>query len=451
MRTKFRHQLIICVLGLLVVACGGSPRATNAPGGTGSGTTSRPTAAPAQTGTAQPAPTDSAADICPPQLGLSLNCQTPQSMRIAYGLQSLIQQGYTGKGQTIIDIVSFGSPTLQQDMNVFDKTFGLPPITLRIISPLNVPTYDPNNDRDGWVGETTLDVEIMHALAPDAGIVVLVSPVAETEGTVGLPEFRQLEEYVINNKLGNIISQSWGASEVTLKDAAGQQELQKWDAFYKQATTQQRITFFSSSGDHGSTDAIDLQGVNLSTTPTTSFPADDAWVTSVGGTALQRNGGTFQETAWSMSGGGFSSFYTMPSYQQSLPAAMQGQFKGRRGVPDVAGNADPRTGLAFYAAGQWDQAGGTSASAPLWSAFMAIANQMAGHPLGFINAALYKIAASSAYTQDFHDITAGNNTTDVNGAMVPGYTAVQGWDAITGLGSPNGEKLIPDLIRTMNG
>src|SRR5947209_6723158 len=168
MRTKFRHQLIVCVLGFLVVACGGSA------GGLAGGTTPTPGAVPTQTATPVAAPTDSATDICPPQLGLSPNCQTPQSMRIAYGLESLIQRGFTGKGQTIVDIVSFGSPSLQHDIDVFDKTFGLPAITLKVISPLNVPAYDPNNDRSGWAGETSLDVEIMHALAPGANIVVLV-------------------------------------------------------------------------------------------------------------------------------------------------------------------------------------------------------------------------------------------------------------------------------------
>src|SRR5260370_15713192 len=144
--------------------------------------------------------------------------------------------------------------------------------------------------------------------------------------------------------------------------------------------------------------------------PTTSFPADDPWVTSVGGTSLERNGTAFQEMAWDRSGGGFSSFFATPAYQQALPASVQNQLKQRRGVPDVAGDADPRTGLAIYTGG-WELGGGTSASAPLWAAFMAIADQMAGHPLGFINPALYKLAASSSYAQDFHDITVPINTT----------------------------------------
>lgn len=387
---------------------------------------------------------------CPPELSSFHNCQTPRSMRIAYGVESLMERGLTGAGQTVVDIVSFGSPTLQQDMDIFDQQFGLPPITIKVLSPLGTVPFNPRTkDMVGWAGETELDVQIIHAIAPGAKIVVLTSPVDETEGTIGLPQFLQLEQYAINNHLGTIISQSWGASEVTLKDAAGQQEVQKWDAFFKQATTQQGITFFGSSGDNGSTDYIDLQATRLSITPTTSFPTDDPWVTSVGGTSLFRNGTGFQETAWNMSGGGFSSFFPTPSYQQSLPVAAQRELNHRRGVPDVSGNADPDTGLAIYTGDGWNLGGGTSASAPLWAAIMAIANQMAGHPLGFINPALYKLAAASTYTQDFHDVTDGNNTADVNGVQVPGYPAVAGWDPITGLGTPNAEKLLPDLIAAM--
>ena len=396
-------------------------------------------------------PDSSINDACPPDLSASPNCQTPHTMRVAYGVESLIARGFTGKGQTVIDIVSFGSPTLQKDMDVFDKQFGLPPITIKVISPLNEKQYDPNNDRGGWALETALDVEIIHAIAPGAGIVVLVSPVAETEGTVGLPEFRQLEQYALDHHLGNIISQSWGASEVTLKDAAGQQEIHKWDAFFKQATTQNGISFFSSSGDNGATDYTDLQASRLSPTPTTSFPADDPWVTSVGGTSLRRNGGTFQESAWNMSGGGFSSFFPEPTYQQLLPSPDQSELNHRRGVPDVAADANPATGLAIYTSGHWDLGGGTSASAPLWASILAIGDQMAGHPLGFIDPALYKLATSSNYTRDFHDITLGDNSATLpDGVKVPGYLAVQGWDPITGLGSPNAEKLLPDLIATVN-
>lgn len=390
-------------------------------------------------------------DVCPPPLNTNPNCLTPHIMRVAYGSESLIEHGFTGKGQTIVDIVSFGSPTLQHDMDVFDKQFGLPPITVTVLSPLNVRVSDPRNDRPGWADETTLDVEIFHAMAPDAKIVVLTSPVAETEGIIGLPEFRQLLQYSLDHQLGNIISFSWGASEVTLKDTDGQQEIQKWNGLLQKATTQQGITFFSSSGDSGATDFENLQGTILSPTPTTSFPADEPWVTSVGGTALQVRGTDISERVWNdsagASGGGFSKFFPVPSFQQSLcsKGTISCSSEGR-GVPDVAGDASPDTTMAIYSSGQWQRVGGTSASAPLWAGLMAIANQMAGHPLGFINPALYKLAQSTNYTLDFRDITVGNNSVNTNQVHVPGYPAEKGWDPVTGWGAPIAEKLFPALI-----
>src|SRR5437588_12161252 len=237
------------ILFLLLTAC-------SIPGGivSGGGTPPQTSRTPAASAT-QPDPAKN--DTCPDLSGYptaGVDCYTPYQFRVAYGVEALMQQGFTGKGQTIVDIVSFGSPTLQQDMDAFDQQFGLPPIKIQIMNPLGTMAFDPSNkDMTGWAGETTLDVQIIHAIAPDAGIVVLTSPVSETEGTIGLPEFLKLEQYALDHHLGSIVSQSWGASEVTLKDAAGQQEIQKWDAFFQKATTQQGITFLSSSGENGAT------------------------------------------------------------------------------------------------------------------------------------------------------------------------------------------------------
>jgi len=449
MYLTLRRLLALFLLCLLLTACASSVNGIASGTSTPAATRTLPT--PAATLTPAPFPTDTTLnDTCPPSLAFMANCQTPQSMRTAYGLNPLIQKGFTGKGQTVVDIVSFGSPTLQKDIDAFDKQFGLPAITIQQISPLNEPPSDPYNDRTGWAAETTLDVEIIHALAPGANIVVLISPVAETEGTAGLPEFRQLLQYTLDHKLGNIVSQSWGASEITLKDATGQAEIQKWDTLYKQATTQDGLTIFSSSGDNGATDYTDAAATHLSVIATTSFPADDPWVTSVGGTTLNRNGTTFSEAAWNQSGGGFSSFFPTPAYQKTLPASVQALSQNRRGVPDVSGNADPTTGLAMYENGSWSTAGGTSASAPMWAALGAIADQMAGHPLGFLNTALYQIEGSARYAQDFHDITIGNNSVTSGGVNVEGYNAVPGWDAITGLGSPNAVNLLPDVVTAVN-
>ncbi len=462
----FRRLSAVIILALQVAAC-----AQPGNGGTSSAPVSATTptvitATPTQVGTTPQAsatasrggsPTfvaDTSPLICPANIQggrIDPNCQTPRSQRVAYGVESLMQYGYTGEGQAVVDIVSFGSPTLQRDMDIFDHEFDLPPITIQVIAPIGTVPFNPGSKvMQEWAGETELDVQIIHAIAPGAKIVVLTSPVAEVEGTTGLPQFLELEQYAISHHLGSIISQSWAASEVTLTDSAGQQEIQQWDAFFKQATTHQGITFFGASGDNGATDYIDANATALATTPTTSFPTDDPWVTSTGGTSLDRVQNDFSEVAWSQSGGGFSSFFPTPSYQQSLPTAVQQLLNNRRGVPDVAADADPNTGLAVFING-WTLAGGTSASAPLWAAITAIANQVAGHALGFLNVALYKLGASSTYARDFHDITSGNNSTNVNGILVPGHNAVPGWDPVTGLGTPDAENLIPDLIAALQG
>jgi subtilase family serine protease len=444
-RETISRLLALVVLCALLAACGTNSAAlekTNTPGAT-------PT--PTIATTPAPYPTETTASTCPTKVAAIVpNCQTPQSMRTAYGVNSLISQGDTGKGQTIVDIVSFGSPTLQKDIDAFDTQFNLPAITIQQISPLNGAEQGAS-DKAGWAGETTLDVEIYHAIAPEAQIVVLTSPVAETEGTIGLPEFRQLIQYVIDHKLGNIVANSWGASEATLKDAAGQAEIKKWDTLIQEATTKDGITFIASSGDNGATDYTDISGQRLATTPTSSFLNDEPYVLSVGGTSLDRNGKGFTETAWSSSGGGFSAFYTEPTYQKSLSTSVQTLMKGRRGLPDVSANADPQTGLAMYENGSWSTAGGTSASGPVWAALVAIADQIAGKALGFINPGLYKLAAAATYTQDFHDITSGNNGSTVGGKTLAGWNAVRGWDPITGLGTPNAVRLLPDLVTALSG
>src|SRR6266567_1220824 len=244
------HLYTLIALLLLLTAC--SPPGTGPAG-------SSPTSVATRTPTHLPTMVNTA-DLCPGRSSQNRNCYTPHALRVAYGVEALTEQGFTGKGQTVIDIVSYGSPTLQRDMDVFDKQFGLPPITIQVVSPLGTVPFDAKKrDMIGWAAETELDVQIIHAIAPDAGIVVMTSPVDETEGTIGLPQFLQLEQYALAHHLGNIITQSWGVSELTLKDAAGQQEIQKWDAFFKQATTQQGITFLGASGDNGATDYADIK------------------------------------------------------------------------------------------------------------------------------------------------------------------------------------------------
>lgn len=432
MRASRLCLLSILLASLLLAACG--PVTTP----TVNQHTSSPTAVPTASGAHGP---------------LAAQAYTPNDIRAAYNIAPLLQQGVTGKDQTVVLIESFGDPTLQADIDAYNQRYHLPPITVQVIAPIGTKTFDPNDeDMLGWAGETALDAEIVHAVAPDANIVVLTSPVSETEGTIGLPEFRQLEQYALDHHLGSVISMSWGVSEVTLTDAAGRAEIAKWDALFHQATTQQGVTFVTGSGDNGATDFADLTPTQLSSTPTTSFPSDDPWVTSAGGTTLLTDGNHFfDESAWDGSGGGFSRFFPTPSFQKTLPAAVQSQLQNRRGVPDIAANADPRSGWIIRALNRWQVIGGTSAAAPFWAALVALANQKAGHPLGYINPALYQLAQGKGKA-DFRDITTGNNTFDGTGGRggspvhVPGYPAAPGWDPVTGLGSPDAAKLIPDLI-----
>src|SRR5437588_455921 len=249
----WRRLFVLLSLVLLLAACSlpGSPGGITPPG------TPHPSPTPVPTNPVPPQ-----VDTCPQLNGYPASityCYTPHQFRLAYGVESLIERGFTGKGQTVVDIVSFGSPTLQQDTDTFDQQFNLPPIKIQVISPIGTKPFDPSNkDMAGWAEETTVDVQIIHAIAPDAGIVVLTSPVSETEGVIGLPEFLQLEQYAIDHHLGNIISQSWGASEATLKDEAGQQEVQNWAALIQKAHTQHAMTYLASTGDNGATDCTDL-------------------------------------------------------------------------------------------------------------------------------------------------------------------------------------------------
>jgi subtilase family serine protease len=416
--------------------------------------TNTPSATPTQTPKTTPTTDSAELDLCPSTLSRVKTCLTPHALRVAYNIETLTEQGFSGKGQTIIDIVSYGSPTLQEDMDVFSRQFHLPAVTIQVIAPLGTVPFDPRNgDMAGWAEETELDVQIIHAIAPDAHIIVMTSPVDETEGTIGLPEFLKLEQYAVQHHLGQVFSQSYVASEATLEDKAGQALVQTYTNFYKQITTSGGWTVVSGSGDQGATDWADVAATHLADTPNVNFPADVPWVTSVGGTSLVRTSQGFAESAWPKSGGGFSKFFTAPDYQQQIPQSMKAGFAGhtsQRGIPDIAANADPATAMSIYINGNWHLVGGTSASTPLWAGVIAIANQMAGHPLGFINPAIYKLGTGPTAHADFRDITVGNNTAYTNSkTQVQGFTTMQGWDAVTGWGAPLADHFIPDLITAL--
>ncbi len=378
-------------------------------------------------------------------IAAGFSCYSPQQMRTAYGITSLINAGYTGKGQTIVIIDSFGSPTIASDLHTFDTGYGLPdPPSFKVLSPLGTVPFDPNNnDMVGWAEETSLDVEWSHAIAPDANIILMTSPVSETEGVQGLPQFLSLEQYALSHHLGKIFSQSWAATENTLFTPAGEQVIANFEKFYQYADSQ-GVTVFSSTGDSGTANS-DVNG-NIYPFPTVNFPASSPWVTAVGGTTLNAdvNGKYQSETVWDNSigagGGGISQYFKEPTYQKyTLPTSDQSLLKGYRGIPDISYNADPNTGVPVYlgflggSANGYYIFGGTSAGSPQWSGIIADANQALGHSLGFLNPLLYKIGSSKAAPYLFHDITVGNNGAD----GIPGYNATPGWDPATGWGTPN--------------
>src|ERR1700678_701238 len=180
-------------------------------------------------------------------------CYEPAQIQQAYNLPELYASGVTGRGATIVIVDSFGSPTIKHDLGVFDTTFGLPhPPSFNIIQPaVKVPAYNPNNsDMVGWAGETTLDVEYAHTIAPGASLLLVETPVSETEGVHGFPQIVQAEEYVLNHHLGDVISQSFSATEQTFPAKSAVQALR--GAY--QLAAKDKVTVLTASGVSGAAD-----------------------------------------------------------------------------------------------------------------------------------------------------------------------------------------------------
>jgi subtilase family serine protease len=385
-------------------------------------------------------------------------CFDPSNIRTAYGVDQLISAKDEGRGQTIVIIDSFGSPTIRNDLRTFDRGYKLVgPPSFRVLAPLGTVRFDPDNDtQSGWAAETTLDVEWSHAMAPLARIVLLTSPIAETEGTVGLGDFLELEQYALNHRLGNIITQSWAATENTLETQLGRTLVAKFEDFYARAD-RQHITVLASAGDTGTQNPSNESGTRSYRQPTVNFPASSPLITSVGGTSLRtaRSGRWSSESVWNdglgggAGGGGISQLFAEPSYQRSLPSSAQSQLDGHRGVPDISWNANPDTAILIYSsfggAGSagYSIIGGTSEGAPQWAGLIADVDQARGNPIGFLNPTLYSLAAHNRRV--FHDIVKGTNAY----GGVRGYSAVAGWDPASGLGTPRSgpDALVTALIQ----
>ena len=207
--------------------------------------------------------------------------------RVAYNLNPLYKGGITGAGRTIVIVDSFGSPTIANDLHVFDQQWGFPDPDLQVMKFGNVPPFDATDSTMvGWAQETTLDVEYAHAIAPGAKIVLAETAVAETEGTTGFPEMMAAEKSLIDRGIGDVITQSFGATENTFPgfDTGDFSSLLNLRFAFKDALAH-GVTVLASSGDDGATDAK-ADGSTLFPFRVNSWPSSDPLVTSVGGTQL---------------------------------------------------------------------------------------------------------------------------------------------------------------------
>ncbi|MDC2957264.1 S53 family peptidase [Streptomyces gilvifuscus] len=381
-----------------------------------------------------------------------INCYTPLQYRTAYDLNALYRKGVTGKGRTIVIVDSYGSPTVQHDLDVYSKQFGLPSTKVKVVKWGHVPAFDPkNSDMTGWAGETTLDVEMAHAVAPAAKIVVVETAVSETEGTTGLPEMMDAEKYLIDHNVGDVISQSFGATENTFPgfDKGDFSSIKKLRYAFQDAN-RKHVTVLAASGDGGATD-LKLDGKTYYNKRVNSWPSSDPLVTSIGGTQLHLNdkGERVKPDSvyndYGSGGGGQSHVFTRPSFQNGVKS----KVGARRGTPDVSMSAAVNGGAWIYSsydptAVGWDVSGGTSEATPLFSGIVALADQVAGHRVGNIQQALYGLYAHHAKANGIVDVNDGTNNSYEG---VTGYKAVNGYDLATGVGTVDALKFVPALAK----
>jgi subtilase family serine protease len=442
------------------------------------------------------------------------HCNTPDMVRAAHGLPPLSPSSNEGAGQTVVLVDSYGSPTATTDINFFASTFGGPAPSFEQWFPQGQPGFPtdtvPGQDKsqsgiaaaEGWAGEANLDIEWAYALAPAAHIVLLAVPPAETQGVPGLPNLLKAINTAIDRfPAGTVFSMSFGTDESAFGGAAATQ-FAKFDATFAKGVAK-GDSFFSSSGDTGSVGVTRAhKQTATSPDPQVSYPNVSPYVTSVGGTQLQY-GWTWDPTSdmpfladgslnpdyfsWNVggntepvdnegwaglvTGGGLSTVYGRPSYQNSVASVVG----NHRGVPDLAWNSSVNGGVLVYTSFfpgfdrvGWHLYGGTSASSPQVAALTALANQqrLAAHkaPLGNINPLIYSGAfpVGSAF-KDVLPMTYGttpsghldtNRIWDIgaDGVLtpdpVPGYPVLPGYDLTTGLGVPAGPAYVSALAAT---
>jgi kumamolisin len=329
----------------------------------------------------------------------------------------------TGTGQTVA-LIELGGGFKAADLTAYFSSLKISPVpsvtAVSVDGAANKPVGNPNSAD----GEVLLDIEVVGAIASSARIAVYFAPNTD-QG------FLDAITTAVHDSVRNpsVVSISWGGAESTWTAQA----LTAYDQAFQDAGLL-GVSVCCASGDDGSADGVTDGAAHV------DFPASSPNVLACGGSRLvSSNGKIASEVVWNSgggngaSGGGVSDNFPLPAYQASakVPVSVNPtHFKGR-GVPDVAGDADPATGYQIYVDGKSAVFGGTSAVAPLWAALIALINQQLGKHVGFLNTALY-----AKGTSGLHDITSGTN-----GA----YNAGPGWDACTGLGSPSGQALLAAL------
>jgi kumamolisin len=334
--------------------------------------------------------------------------------------------GANGQGQTI-GIIELGGGYTQSDLNSYFSALGISPAPSVSAVSVDGGQNKPTGSTSGPDTEVMLDIEVAGAVAPGAKIVAYFAPNTDAG-------FLDAINQAVGDKQNNpsVVSISWGGPESTWTA----QSLQSYNSAL-QAASAVGVTVCVAAGDDGSTDGVTdgLQHVD--------FPASSPYALACGGTHLIGSGSTItDEEVWNdlptdgATGGGVSATFPLPTWQSGAkvpPSVNPGSFVGR-GLPDVAGDADPGTGYQVEVDGTSTVMGGTSAVAPLWAGLIARFNSQLKTSVGYLNPTLYQHLAAQAGT--FHDITSGNNG---------GYKAGPGWDACSGWGSPNGAAIVQGL------
>lgn len=330
--------------------------------------------------------------------------------------------GVDGSGQAIA-ILELGGGYSPRDLKTYFANLNVPEPKVTAIG-VDGASNSPTGQASGPDGEVELDIEVAGAIAPGAKFGVYFAPNTD-QGFLNA-----LTTAIHDTNLNaNVISISWGGPEGSWTHQA----MNAFDSAAQDAASM-GISIFVASGDNGATDGDPNDAL------TVDFPASCPHMTGCGGTKLSLSGNKItSEEAWNelnkgegATGGGVSQVFPLPDYQKSVKVPNSPNGQSGRGVPDVAGDADPTTGYNVLVDGSPTVIGGTSAVAPLWAGLTALINQAIGQPVGFLNPVLYSKDVVTA----LNDIVVGSNG---------GYKSGRGWDPCTGLGSPNGAKLAEAL------